>query len=75
MATTRPETSDYDLQEKQRWPTVQSDDWSEYVRYNNALAEECVRRNPRGDEHVYLLTASSWREFCEAQAIRRTGGP
>ena len=55
--------SDYDVQEKQKWFLVQLADWPEYVRSNNTLAEECVRRNPRGDEHVYVLTTSSWREF------------
>lgn len=64
-------SSDYDLEEKQRWPAVRLADWPEYVRYNNALAEECVRRNPRGDEHVYVLTTSSWREFCETREIKR----
>jgi hypothetical protein len=63
-------SSDYHLQEKQKWPTVQSADWPEYVSWNNGLAEECVRRNPLGDEHVYVLSTSSWREFCEVQATR-----
>jgi hypothetical protein len=63
--------SDYDLQENQRWPAVQLANWPEYVRHNNALAEECVRRNPLGDDHVYILTTSSWREFCEIQGIKR----
>jgi hypothetical protein len=31
-----------------------------------------VRRNPLGDEHVYVLTTSSWREFCEIQATKRS---
>jgi len=64
-------TSDYDLLEKQRWPTVELVDWTEYVRYNNALAKECVHRNPLGDDHVYVLTTSSWREFSETQAPKR----
>jgi hypothetical protein len=63
--------SDYDLQEKQKWPLVQSAYWPEYVRYNNALAEESVRRNPLGDEHVYVLTTSSWTEFCKIQEMRQ----
>lgn len=63
--------SDYDLKEKQSWPLVRQADWPEYVRYNNALAEECVRRNPLGDDHVYVLTTSSWREFCEIQKMKR----
>jgi hypothetical protein len=64
--------SDYDLQEKQKWPEVQLADWPEFVRDNNVLAQECVRRNPLGDEHVYVLTTSSWREFCEIQATKRS---
>jgi hypothetical protein len=64
-------SSDYDLQEKQKWPTVQLADWPEYVNWNNGLAEECVRRNPLGDEHVYVLSTASWTEFCEIQ--RRNG--
>jgi hypothetical protein len=63
--------SDYDLQERQKWPEVQLADWPEYVKYNNALARECVHRNPLGDEHVYVLTTASWREFCEIQAMKR----
>ena len=30
---------------------------------NNRLAEEFVRLNPTGDDHVYVLTTESWREF------------
>lgn len=67
--------SDYDLQQKQKWPAVQLAEWSEYMRWNNVLAGEFVRRNALGDDHVYVLTTSSWREFCEIQAIKRTGGP
>jgi hypothetical protein len=63
--------SDYDLQERQRWPMVQPADWPEHARYNNALAEECVRRNPYGDDHVYVLTAVSWREFSQIQRMKR----
>jgi hypothetical protein len=36
-----------------------------------ALAEECVRRNPYGDDHVYVLTAVSWREFSQIQRMKR----
>ena len=63
--------SDYDLLENRRWPTVQSANWPEYVTQNNALAEECVRRNPLGDDHVYILTTASWGEFCEIQDMKR----
>ncbi len=45
--------------------------WPEYVRMNNSLADEFVRTNPSGDDHVYVLTTSSWREFCETQEMKR----
>ena len=45
--------------------------WPDYVRKNNALAEEFVRTNPTGDDHVYVLTTSSWREFCVIQEMKR----
>ncbi len=54
--------SDYDLQEKYRWPTVSLADWPEYVKYNNALAAQVVRSNPLGADHFYVLTTASWRE-------------
>jgi len=60
----------YGLQEKQKWPAVRLADWPEFVRENNVLAEEFVRRNPLGNEYVYVLTTSSWREFCEIQATK-----
>src|SRR5579863_869011 len=41
--------------------------WGDYVSANNALAEEFIRLNPAGDEHIYVLTTSSWREFCKIQ--------
>jgi hypothetical protein len=55
--------SDYDQQmgsgPKQR------EGWADYVKANNILAEEFVRLNPSGDDHVYVLTTTSWREFQE----------
>jgi hypothetical protein len=45
--------------------------WSEYVARSNALAEEFVRANPSGDDHVYILTTSSWREFCKIQEMKQ----
>lgn len=63
--------SDYDLQLMRKWPVVRAPDWCEYLRENNALAEECVHRNPAGDDHVYILTTSSWREFCEIQKMKQ----
>jgi hypothetical protein len=43
----------------------QRDGWADYVKINNRLAEEFVRLNPTGDDHVYVLTTASWREFQE----------
>lgn len=37
--------------------------WDEFVQLNNSGAEEFVRQNPAGDDHIYLLTTSSRREF------------
>jgi len=64
-------SSDYDLQITQRWRIIRADDWGEYVIENNRLAEESVRRNPTGDEHVYILTTVSWSEFCETRKATR----
>jgi hypothetical protein len=50
--------------------TLQESGWQGYVGASNALAEEFIRQNPTGDEHVYLLTTSSWREFREIQKIK-----
>ena len=43
----------------------QREGWDSYVKTNNALAEEFVRLSPTGDDHVYVLTSASWREFME----------
>jgi hypothetical protein len=50
---------------------VKPADWDEYVRKNNSFAEEFIRKNPAGDDHVYILTNSSWREFCKIQEMKR----
>jgi hypothetical protein len=63
--------STYDLDEMRRWPVVQSANWPEYVKENNELAEIFIRRNPLGDDHVYILTNSSWSEFCRIQKTKR----
>jgi hypothetical protein len=55
--------SAYHLQLKKN--PKQSEEWPDYVRINNTLAEEFVRQNPAGDDHVYVLTTASWREFHE----------
>jgi hypothetical protein len=41
----------------------QQADWIDYVKANNILAEEFVKLHPTGDDHVYVLTTTSWREF------------
>jgi hypothetical protein len=46
------------------------EEWPDYVRTNNSLAEEFVRTNPAGDDHVYILTTASWREFHKIQEIK-----
>src|ERR1700688_1916047 len=48
------------------WP-VQT--WSDYVRVNNASAEEFVRQNPHGDDHVYVPTIVSEREIQRNQEL------
>jgi hypothetical protein len=46
-------------------------DWSHYVMANNALAEEFIKANPTGDQHIYVLTTSSLREFRRITEERR----
>jgi hypothetical protein len=46
-------------------------DWSHYVMANNALAEEFIKANPTGDQHIYILTTSSLREFRRITEERR----
>jgi hypothetical protein len=60
--------TDYDLRMKQD-PTQQ--EWPEYVRANNARAEEFVRQNPAGDDHVYVLTTASWRELAHIKELKK----
>ena len=55
--------SGYHLEIRQNPQRIE--EWPEYVKINNALAEEFVRQNPVGDDHVYILTTSSWSEFCK----------
>ena len=61
--------TDYDLRLKQDPSTQQ--EWPEYVRANNARAEEFVRQNPAGDDHVYVLTTSSWRELGRIKELKK----
>ena len=49
----------------------QRSEWADYFKANNILAEEFVRLNPSGDDHVYILTTASWREFHEMQQADR----
>ena len=63
--------STYELQLERKWVEVRAQDWSKYVQENNTLAEESVRSNPTGDDHVYVLTTSSWREFCGINELKR----
>ncbi len=42
--------------------------WLSYVRTNNALAEDFVRRNPAPSSSECVLTTFSWREFREIKA-------
>jgi hypothetical protein len=37
--------------------------WHEFVVLNNSLAVEFVRQNHGGDDHFYLLTASTQQEY------------
>ena len=62
--------STYDLR-MHKWDKVQMHDWGNCVRENNLLAEDAVRKNPTGDDHIYVLTTSSWREFCKIQEMRQ----
>jgi hypothetical protein len=55
--------SDYD-QRMGSGPKQQAG-WADYVRANNLLAEEFVKLHPTGDDHIYVLTTASLREFLE----------
>lgn len=65
-------SSTYDLQ-MNKWDEAAPEQWGQCVAENNMLAEESIRRNPAGDDHVYLLTTASWREFCVIQKMKRRG--
>lgn len=39
------------------------DDWRAFVRANNAAALEFVQSHRKGEDHGYILTATSEREF------------
>jgi len=44
--------------------------WPGYVRTNNALAEDFLRKNPASSSDECILSTTSWREFCEIQKPR-----
>jgi hypothetical protein len=46
-------------------------EWPEYVKANNAHAEEFVRQNPAGDDRVYVFTTSSWRELGKIKELKK----
>jgi hypothetical protein len=46
-------------------------EWLEYARVNNAQAEEFVKQNPAGDDHVYVLTTCSWRELGHIKKLKK----
>jgi hypothetical protein len=48
--------SDYD-QQMGSGPK-QQEGWTDYVKANNILAEEFVKLNPTGDDHVHVLTTA-----------------
>jgi hypothetical protein len=59
----------YDLSIGNDPATIQ--EWPGYVRRNNVQAEEFARRNPAGDDHVYVLTTSTWRELGKIKEIKK----
>lgn len=60
-------TKNYSLYDRGLKIPLAIEDWAAYVRECNSLAEKFVHLNPAGDGHVYILSASSWEEFCEIQ--------
>jgi len=61
--------SDYDLRLASVWAGVETQDWEGYVAVNNSMAEDCIRQNRAGDDHVYILTTASLREFRQIRGI------
>jgi hypothetical protein len=47
--------------------TANENYWPAYVRANNALADDFLRKNPASSTDECILTTTSWREFCELQ--------
>lgn len=48
-------------------------DWQEFVRANSSAALDFIRSHPAGEEHGYILTAASEREFRQLR-YRRVDG-
>lgn len=63
--------STYELELEKRWPRLAESDWDKYTADNNAHAEEFVHLDPRGDDHVYVLTTASWNEHQELKALKK----
>lgn len=55
----------YDLEENLRHGPSTKEGWAVYVNKNNTRADEFVRQYPAQERQVYILTASSWEEFCD----------
>ncbi len=58
----RLNVSTYDLHVKD---PADEKHWPSYVKSNNALAGDFLRRNPASGTDECILTTASWREFCE----------
>jgi hypothetical protein len=50
------------------------ENWPQYVRVNNVLAEDFLRNNPASGDSECVLTTASWREFRQIQELRRNPG-
>jgi hypothetical protein len=59
--------STYDLHLKD---PADEKDWPNYVRTNNALAEDFLRTNPAPGTNECVLTTASWRELYESMRAR-----
>ena len=56
--------STYDLHVKD---AANENNWPGYVRANNALAEDFLRKNAASSTDECILTTASWREFFEIE--------
>jgi len=46
-------------------------EWPEYLAISNGLANEFVTNNPARDHQIYVLTTSSWEQFCEIVRLNK----